>query len=82
MATAVNPSSEGLKRAAARAREWRLFRQTYLYSQGNLAQALRCGRRTICAIESAREVYNPHPSLLRKFKDLKLKQEKEERANG
>ena len=76
MPTAVNPSAEARKRAAARAREWKLFRQNFLYSQANLAHALRCGRRTVCAVESGREVFSPRPELLRRFQALKLRHEK------
>lgn len=79
MAKAVSPSKEERPRAAERAREWKLFRQTYLYSQNHLAHALHCGRRTVCAIASGREVYRPRFDLLRRFRDLKRRQE---RANG
>lgn len=58
----------------SRAEEWKQFRKDFLYSQGDLAQALNCARRTVVAVES-QEVTQPHPSLLRKFRDLKLEHE-------
>jgi DNA-binding XRE family transcriptional regulator len=82
MPVAVNPSNEDQKRARSRAVEWKQFRRDFLYSQKYLAHTLRCSRRTISAVESGREVHNPHPELLRRFQTLKLKHEKQARANG
>ena len=74
------PCREDQKRAQARAREWKEFRRAYLYSQRNLADALGCSRRTIVAVEGGREVTCPHADLLRRFRDLKRQQEKQEEA--
>jgi hypothetical protein len=70
------PSPENRKRALARAREWKTFRRDYLFSQRNLATALQCSRRTVVSVEGGKEVLNPHPDLLRRFRDLKRQQEK------
>jgi DNA-binding XRE family transcriptional regulator len=43
--------SEDEKRRAVRAEEWRQFRRDFLYSQSNLADALRCSRRTVVSVE-------------------------------
>jgi DNA-binding XRE family transcriptional regulator len=75
MPAAKNPSAEDRKQARARAMEWRTFRQNYLFSQQYLASTLHCGRRTVCAIENE-EVFHPNYDLLRRFRDLKLKQKK------
>jgi len=64
----------GQKERRERAQEWKQFRKSYLYSQSNLADAVRCSRRTIVAIESE-EVTAPHPTLLRRFRDLKIEHE-------
>ena len=74
MAVAVNPSIEDRKRAVARSREWKLFRRDFLYSQKHLAHALRCSRRTVVAVEGA-EVLSPNIELLRRFRDLKRRQQ-------
>jgi DNA-binding XRE family transcriptional regulator len=76
MPPAQKSTREERQRAAERALEWRQFRVNYLFSQGNLAHALGCCRRTICAIESGREVMAPSYELLRRFRDLKKRQEK------
>jgi DNA-binding XRE family transcriptional regulator len=81
MPVAKNPTKEERQRSAERAREWREFRKTYLYSQGNLAHALRCGRRTVCAIESA-ETIQPNWLLLRRFRALKQRHEKTAAAHA
>jgi hypothetical protein len=70
------PSAEDLKIAKARAQEWKLFRRAYLYSQGHLANALHCGKRTVASIESGREVMRPSYGLLRRFRDLKWKHDR------
>jgi DNA-binding XRE family transcriptional regulator len=72
----TTPSREDQKRARIRATEWREFRQRYLFTQTALADALLCCRRTVMSIESGREVINPHPDLLRRFRDLKRQQER------
>lgn len=81
MAKAVSPGKEERLRAAARAQEWRAFRQTYLYSQGHLATALQCGRRTVCAIEHA-EIMHPSYDLLRRFKALRQRHERADAAHA
>jgi DNA-binding XRE family transcriptional regulator len=78
MPTAAKPSSEDVRQARIRAVEWKSFRRDFLFSQKHLAYALRCSRRTICAIEGG-EVVHPHVELLRRFRDLKRRQE---RVNG
>ena len=75
MPIAKKPSREQLQQARIRAKEWRQFRRDYLYSQNNLAHALRCSRRTVASIESGREVMAPSIVVLRRFRDLKRKQE-------
>jgi len=69
-------SAEDRQLACARAVEWKQFRRDFLYSQLYLANALKCSRRTICSIESGREVMAPSYELLRRFRDLKKRQEK------
>jgi DNA-binding XRE family transcriptional regulator len=81
MPVAINPRREDLKRAAARSREWKQFRRDFMYSQKFLAHTLKCSRRTICAIENGRESITPHADLLRKFRDLKRRHEKQEMDN-
>jgi DNA-binding XRE family transcriptional regulator len=67
--------SEDEKRRAVRAEEWRQFRRDFLYSQSNLADALRCSRRTVVSVECG-ETLNPHPSLLKRLLNLKRKEER------
>ena len=74
----MTPSNE-LKKSKARAAEWRAFRATFLYTQGNLAGVLGCSRRTVFGIESG-ETINPHPDLLRRFRTLKNQHEAGELA--
>lgn len=62
------------KQALTRAREWKQFRKAHLFTQQRLADSLGCGRRTICAIESGREVFAPRADLLRGFRELKREQ--------
>jgi DNA-binding XRE family transcriptional regulator len=64
------------KQARARGEEWKQFRRDFLFSQNALADHLRCSRRTVSAIESGREVINPHLDLLRRFRDFKRKQQR------
>jgi len=68
-------SRENQRQRAERALEWRQFRRDFLFSQSNLAEALICSRRTVVSVEGAKEVINPHPDLLRRFRDLRLKHE-------
>jgi DNA-binding XRE family transcriptional regulator len=74
MPIAKKPSREQLQQARIRAKEWRQFRRDYLFSQKHLAAALRCSRRTICAVEGV-EVMAPSFVVLRRFRDLKRRQE-------
>jgi DNA-binding XRE family transcriptional regulator len=53
----------------ARAREWRTFRQTHLFTQSALADQLQCSRRTVVSVEAG-ELISPHYSLLARFRDL------------
>jgi|HubBroStandDraft_5_1064220.scaffolds.fasta_scaffold1104685_2 DNA-binding XRE family transcriptional regulator len=75
MPTSAKPKPEDLKLAAQRAKEWKGFRRNFLYSQKHLAHALRCSRRTVCAVESGHEVMAPSFVVLRRFRDLKRRQE-------
>jgi DNA-binding XRE family transcriptional regulator len=72
-------SREDQKQVAMRAEEWKAFRRNFLYSQADLATALRCARRTIVGIEIG-ETLNPHPSLLKRFRNLQMAEERRERA--
>jgi hypothetical protein len=74
-----NPSREDLKRRDQRAAEWRRFRRDHLFSQRQLAEELRCCRRTVVAVER-KEVVCPRYSLLLRFNDLKAKCAKEAAA--
>jgi len=65
------------KLARERAREWKRFRQDYLYSQRHLAAALGCSKRTISAVETAETTY-PLRRTLQRFAALKRKHEREE----
>jgi DNA-binding XRE family transcriptional regulator len=60
-----------------RAREWKRFRADYLYSQTDLAGAIKCSRRTVCAVEAGECV--PQARLQRRFRDL-VRREKEAAA--
>jgi DNA-binding XRE family transcriptional regulator len=60
----------------ARAREWRQFRVEHLFSQAQLADALKCSRRTVLAVERGELVKGPRYDLLRKFRDLKAREER------
>jgi hypothetical protein len=75
MRKAAKPSAEDLKQARARAIEWRTFRRDYLYTQRYLASELACGKRTVAAIEGE-EIMHPSFALLRRFRDLKKRQER------
>jgi DNA-binding XRE family transcriptional regulator len=63
------------KRSQALAREFKKFRVDNLFTQAMLADQLRCSRRTIVSIENA-ELISPHYHLLRKFRDLKAREER------
>jgi predicted transcriptional regulator len=78
MPTAAKRSSEDVRQARIRAAEWKSFRRNFLFSQKHLAYALRCSRRTVCAVEGA-EVMHPSFDLLRRFRELRRRQE---RING
>jgi DNA-binding XRE family transcriptional regulator len=77
MALPINPSRQDRKEREERAAEWRGFRRDYLYSQQDLASAIRCSRRTVVSVESGREVIRPSYTLLRRFSALKLKCERQ-----
>lgn len=81
MAKAVSPSKEERQRAAERAKEWREFRQNFLYTQQYLASVLQCGRRTIVSIEHA-EIMQPNYDLLRRFKALRQRHERAAAAHA
>jgi hypothetical protein len=66
------------KERRARAQEWRAFRQRFLYSQLQLSESLRCCRRTVVAVEAGAAI--PRLSLQRRFKHLKMAEEKRGRA--
>jgi DNA-binding XRE family transcriptional regulator len=68
-------SMEANEERAQRAAEWRRFRQTYLFSQSDLADALGVSRRTIVAVEIG-ETLRPHPGTLRAFRDLKKRHQR------
>jgi hypothetical protein len=57
-----------------RAQIWRAFRRNYLFSQRDLAAALKCSLRTVQAIEGEEVV--PQARIQRRFRDLKSEQEK------
>jgi DNA-binding XRE family transcriptional regulator len=80
MAFPVNPSRQDRKEREARAAEVRKFRRDFLYSQVDLAAALKCSRRTVVSIESGKEVIRPNWKLLRRFASIKLKLEAQLRA--
>jgi DNA-binding XRE family transcriptional regulator len=71
------PSLSATRRAEAERRrlskEWLQFRQTYLYSQLDLAYALGCSKRTIAKVEKALCV--PLPRFRRRFNNLKQQEE-------
>lgn len=73
--TAPTVSAEDRKKARQRAAEWKTFRRNFLFSQKALSDHLGCGRRTVVAIESGTEVFNPRADPLRRFRDLKRAQE-------
>jgi len=76
----VEVSSDDITRREARAVEWRRFRRDYLFTQAALADVLKITRRSVVNVENC-SVTNPHPDLLREFRNLKLKHERErERA--
>jgi hypothetical protein len=72
---------EEVKASRRRALEWKSFRRDFLFSQASLADHLKCGIRTIAAIEHA-ETINPHPDLLRRFRILRVRQEREQGLQG
>jgi DNA-binding XRE family transcriptional regulator len=63
------------RRSQERAREWKSFRQRFLYSQSALADQLKISRRTVLSIERC-ELISPRYGTLRKFRTL---QEREAR---
>ena len=68
------PSPELLeKEKRRRAKEWRKFREDYLYSQEHLASMLQCTRRTVSSVEAAATI--PSLRIQRAFRAL-LKQER------
>jgi DNA-binding XRE family transcriptional regulator len=70
-------SSADKKRAQERAAAFKAFRRRFLFSQGHLAIAIWCSRRTIAAIEGE-EIFFPGLDLLRRFEDLKRRHEQQE----
>jgi len=68
------PTSADKKRARERAIEWMKFRKDHLFTQRRLADNIHCARRTVQAIEAAETLW-PTPDLLKRFRDLKQKQE-------
>jgi DNA-binding XRE family transcriptional regulator len=60
-----------------RALAWRRFRRDFLYSQKDLAHALRLGLRTVSAIENEESV--PTLPTLRAFRNL-VRREREAMA--
>jgi DNA-binding XRE family transcriptional regulator len=65
---------EGPQQRTARAREWKQFRRNFLFSQRDLAHALKCSLRTVQAVEGEETV--PQARIKRRFRDLKTEQEK------
>jgi DNA-binding XRE family transcriptional regulator len=80
MALPIRPTRREKQERSARAAEWKQFRRDFLFSQSNLAEALKCSRRTVTSVESGREVVQPSYALLRRFNELKLKCEEQLRA--
>jgi DNA-binding XRE family transcriptional regulator len=58
-----------------RARQWRKFREDFLYSQEHLATALNCARRTVYAVEAGAVI--PSLRLQRAFRDVVRAQKKQ-----
>jgi DNA-binding XRE family transcriptional regulator len=56
-----------------RATEWKQFRQTYLYSQSDLAYAIGCSVRTVRKVEAGGCI--PLPRFQRRFRDLRRHEE-------
>jgi DNA-binding XRE family transcriptional regulator len=70
-----NPTRADKAERTIRAQEWKSFRQTFTYSQTDLARLLGCSRRTLQGIESGREQITPRAALLRKFRAVRLEHE-------
>jgi DNA-binding XRE family transcriptional regulator len=58
-----------------RAKEWRKFREDFLYSQATLADMLNCTRRTISSVESAAVI--PSLRIQRAFRAVVREQKKQ-----
>ena len=70
----LKPSEQDHLRRAFLAQEFKSFRRRFLFAQRELADALGCSRRTIVSIEGG-VTMNPRPELLRRFRDLKRKEQ-------
>jgi DNA-binding XRE family transcriptional regulator len=70
-------SADDRREIIERAKEWKQFRRDYLFSQGHLADALICCKRTVAAVESGREIIRPKVELLRRFRSLKQKMQRQ-----
>jgi predicted transcriptional regulator len=68
-------TTEDKQRVKMRADEFKNFRRDYLFSQGHLATAIRCSRRTISAIEAGTVIF-PHVGVLKRFRELRQKYER------
>jgi DNA-binding XRE family transcriptional regulator len=58
-----------------RAKEWRKFREDFLYSQATLADMLNCTRRTVTSVESGAVI--PSLRVQRAFRDVARAQKRQ-----
>jgi DNA-binding XRE family transcriptional regulator len=80
VALPISPTRADKQERERRAQEWKTFRLHFLYSQSNLAEAIKCSRRTVVSVESGSEVIRPNVELLRRFRELKLDCKRQLRA--
>jgi DNA-binding XRE family transcriptional regulator len=66
-------SAEEREERKSRARDWKTFRKTFLFTQKFLADTVGISRRTIQEIEAGN--ITPHPATLRTFHTFRMKHE-------
>ncbi len=71
----LNSKAKELKEREERASEWLALRRDFLYTQRWLADMLCLSRRTVQQVEACR--VSPRMTTLRRFRNLKLKHERE-----
>ena len=76
MPTPVMSQAADIQERERRALEFRNFRRDFLCTQVKLAELLKCSRRALVEIEAGRTT-RPRASLLKRFRDLKRRSEKE-----